>query len=274
MPEDKVMDRPGRSMHPQTSGNEAADEKQVIRVTTYNIHSCVDINRNVNCERFAGIIAELQADIVALQEVDAQKPFGKNRNQAGILADKLKMDYIFFPAENAGLHAFGLAILSRFPFIESHHRLLPSLYPRLNPRKRGAIRASIQTPDSPLHIINTHLSLFKLERRKQVKTLMGQDWLKAVPQDEPVILCGDLNAGPLSKTYRTLSRHLTDVQKELRILKGAATQPTFHSRSPLFRIDHIFVSQHLRTIQVEVTNSPDTRTASDHLPLTADLALL
>ena len=190
-----------------------------------------------------------------------------------ILAAKLKMDYIFFPAENAGLRAFGLAILSRFPFIEYNQSLLPSLYPRLNPRKRGVIRASIQISGGPLHIINTHLSLFKLERRRQVKTLMGQDWLMAVPQDEPVILCGDLNAGPLSQTYRTLSRRLRDVQKEIKGPKGAISQPTFHARSPLFRIDHIFVSHHLRAIHVEVTHTPDTRTASDHLPLTADLAI-
>ena len=102
---------------------------------------------------------------------------------------------------------------------------------------------------------------------------MGQDWLMAVPQDEPVILCGDLNAGPLSKTYRTLSRRLRDVQKEIKGPKGAISQPTFHARSPLFRIDHIFVSHHLRAIHVEVTHTPDTRTASDHLPLTADLAI-
>jgi endonuclease/exonuclease/phosphatase family metal-dependent hydrolase len=273
MPEYKAMDRSGRSMHPQTSGNETADGKQVIRVMTYNIHSCVNYKREVNCERFAGIIAELQADIVALQEVDAEKPFGKSRNQAGLLADRLKMDYIFFPSENAGLHAFGLAILSRFSFIESRHSLLPNLYPRLNPRKRGVIRTSIQLPDGPLHIINAHLSLFKLERRKQVKTLMGKDWLMAVPQDEPIILCGDLNAGPLSKTYRTFSRYLFDVQKEIKHPGGFNSQPTFHSKSPLFRIDHIFVSHHFQTLNVEVTNTPNTRTASDHLPLTVDLAI-
>ncbi len=241
---------------------------------TYNIHSCVDQNRTVNFDKFVGIIEKRQADIIALQEVDVQKPFDQNRNQAGMIADKLKMDHIFFPAEHSSLRAFGLAILSRYTLTASHGGLLPQLYARLKPRKRAAVRATLQTPAGPLHIVNAHLSLFKLERRGQLKNLLGRDWLAGVPAGEPVIFCGDLNAGPLSKTYRTLSRHLTDVQKELKILKGAATQPTFHSRSPLFRIDHIFVSQHLRTIQVEVTNSPDTRTASDHLPLTADLALL
>lgn len=253
--------------------SESIGGKHVIRVMTYNIHSCVDINRNINYEKIAGIIAELHADIVALQEVDAPMPLRPNRNQAGILADKLSLDYIFFPTENTGLHAFGLAILSRFAFIGSHHNLLPNLYPRLNSRKRGAVRASLQTPAGPLHIINVHLSLFKLERYIQLKTLLGRDWMSAIPTDDPLIICGDLNAGPFSKTYRTLARYLTDVQKEAGHPGPTVSQPTFHSKSPLFRIDHIFVSRHFRTLNVEVWRTADTQTASDHLPLIVDLAI-
>jgi len=262
-------------MHPKKSEKEATARKLRIRVMTYNIHSCVDQNRNVNFDKFVGIIEKCNADIIALQEVDAQKPFdqNRNRNQAGMIADKLKMDHIFFPAEHSSLRAFGLAILSRFAIIESHGDLLPQLYPRLKPRKRAAVRGTFQTPAGPLHFLNAHLSLFKLERRRQLKTLLGRDWLAAVPAGEPAILCGDLNAGPLSKTYRTVSRHLTDVQKEIQGPRGAASQPTFHSKSPLFRIDHIFVSRHFRTVNVEVIKTPVTQTASDHLPLTADLVV-
>jgi endonuclease/exonuclease/phosphatase family metal-dependent hydrolase len=267
----KTMDTTGLNKHLTTTEKEGLDRNHVIRIGTYNIHSCLDINRSVNPAKFTEIIRELNTDIVALQEVDAQMPLSPKQNQAWILADKLRMDYTFFPVENTGLHAFGLAILSRFAFNGCHHDVLPNLYPRLKPRKRGAIRASIQTPAGPIHVFNTHLSLFKLERRKQLKTLMGQDWLSAVPKDEPVIFCGDLNAGPLSKTYHTLSRHLTDVQKDLKNPCPSTLQPTFHSKSPLFRIDHIFVSRHFQTLNVEVTKTPDTQTASDHLPLLADL---
>jgi endonuclease/exonuclease/phosphatase family metal-dependent hydrolase len=258
--------------HPMESNKESGDTKNKIRIITYNIHGCVDSNRNVNPARFAGIIEKSNADIVALQEVDAQTPFSKNHNQAKILADDLGMDYIFFPAENTGLHSFGLAILSRFSFNEFYQSTLPNLYPRLNPRKRGAIRASIQTPAGPINIINTHLSLFKLERRKQLKALLGEDWLMTLPEDEPTIFCGDLNSGPTSKTYRTLSRLLVDVQKNINSPCLSISQPTFHSKSPLFRIDHIFVSHHFQILNVVVMKNPDTQTASDHLPLIADLA--
>jgi len=267
------MNRADLVMQPKKSEKEAAGGSHRIRIVTYNIHSCVDQNRMVNCDKFMDIIGTLQADIVALQEVDAWKAGEERLNQAAIFSDKLQMDYIFIPAEKAGLHAFGIAVLSRFPFLESHGGLLPQLYPRLKPRKRAAVLASLRTPAGPLHILNAHLSLFKLERRRQLKALLGRGWLASVPAGEPVIFCGDLNAGPLSKTYRTLSRHLTDVQKEIKAEKGTPPQPTFHSRSPLFRIDHIFVSLHFRTVSVDVIKTPDTRTASDHLPLTADLAV-
>ena len=261
------------SPNPIRPENEGGRGAYRIRVITYNIHSCVDKKRNVQTEKIAGIIDRLKADIVCLQEVDAPKPLTQNQNQARLFADQFGMDYCFFPVEKTGLHAFGLAIMSRFSFNEYHHNFLPNLFPRLKPRKRGAIRASIFTPAGPIHIINAHLSLFKLERRRQLKTLLGEDWLLAVPPDEPIIFCGDLNAGPLSKTYRTLTRLLTDVQKGRKNPNPSSSQPTFHSRSPLFRIDHIFVSHHFQTINVEVKNTPDTRTASDHLPLVADLEL-
>jgi len=130
----------------------------VVRVMTYNIHSCVNTNRKVNPQNVADIIRDADADIVALQEVDTEKPPDKNRNQARTLAEMLNMDYVFFPVETNGLHAFGLAILSRFSFEEYYYDWLPNLHPKLNPRKRGAIRATLQTPVGPIYCFNTHLS--------------------------------------------------------------------------------------------------------------------
>jgi endonuclease/exonuclease/phosphatase family metal-dependent hydrolase len=274
MPEHSQMEISALHQPKTTSEKESDESEHLIRIMTYNIHSCVDTNRNVNPSKLVEIIAEHNADIIALQEVDDQMPLRENQNQARFFADELGMKHIFFPTENSGLHKFGLAILSRFPFNRCHCIFLPNLYPRLKPRKRGSIRASIQTPAGPINLINTHLSLFKLERRKQLKTLLGESWLMAVPEDEPVVICGDMNAGPLSKTYRTLSRYLTDVQKDLKDSRSHVFQPTFHSKSPLFRIDHIFVSAHLKTISVEVRRTPGTQTASDHLPVVADLTIL
>jgi len=248
-----------------------ADGEFVVRAMSYNIHSCVNTNREVNPQKVANIIGELDADIVALQEVDAEKTTGKNRDQARILAEILNMDYVFFPVESNGPHVFGLAILSRFLFEEYCYDWLPNLYPKLNPRKRGAIRATLQTPGGPIYFFNTHLSLYKLERRKQLKALWDKKWLSSVSEDEPVIFCGDLNAGALSKTYRKLAKHFVDVQKALD--DPLLPKPTFHSKSPLFRIDHMFISKHFNPLKVEVPINTGTQMASDHLPLIAELVM-
>ena len=245
----------------------------VIRTMTYNIHGCVNKERQIRPDKIAEVIGELNVDIAALQEVDLEKNHENNRNQADRLARILKMDHVFFPVEDKGLHAFGLAVLSRFPFEEVHTHRLPNLYPKLKLelRKRGVIRTKVKTPAGPIQLFNTHLSLFQLERRKQLDALLLKNRLSPVPNDEPVIFCGDLNAGPLSATYRKLSRKFIDVQTESN--HPLLPKPTFHSRSPFLRIDHIFVSPHFVPTKVDVISNSRVQMLSDHLPLFAELVL-
>jgi len=93
---------------------------------------------------------------------------------------------------------------------------------------------------------------------------------QAVSQSR-LILCGDLNAIPGSLVYRTLNRRLRDVQAwTFRHWPMA----TFPSRFPLIRLDYIFINDLLQAEKVQVPQSPQTRSASDHLPLIADLRLL
>jgi endonuclease/exonuclease/phosphatase family metal-dependent hydrolase len=246
------------------------DESTALRVVSYNIHGCVDAVRKVDPLRLAGIIGEIDADVVALQEVDAEKPFSRDRNQARIIGEALDLEYLYFPVENTGPHAFGLAILSRYPIEQSIFIRLPNLYPGLNPRKRGGMLATLGISTGRVHLINTHLSVFKVERHSQLNAVLSWTGFSA-SLSEPTIFCGDLNAGPRSLTCCKLSRYLTNVQKFS--ARGRLPQATFHSRSPLFRIDHIFVSDHFMSSRAEVVRTPQTVKASDHLPLVADLKI-
>ena len=249
---------------------EDLDDKILLRVMTYNIHGCIGADRDVNPGKIAAIIADLDVDIVALQEVDAGHPTREYRDQAQMIADVLGVEHIYFPVELEGLRRFGLAVLSRFPIVGFDQVRLPNVYPLLNPRKRGALCARLETPVGPINLINTHLSLFRLERRLQLTSLMSGDDFTAVPVNEPLVFCGDLNSGPSSDTYKQVSRLLTDVQTAS--LSGSA-EDTFHAKSPFFRIDHIFVSSHFTPLKTEVRKTADTAAASDHLPLVVDLAL-
>jgi endonuclease/exonuclease/phosphatase family metal-dependent hydrolase len=247
-------------------------ENSNLRVMTYNIHSCVNMDGKVSPERVAAVIDEITPDLVALQEVDAGIPRTHYQKQAKILGEILSMDYRFFPVVKNGYQKYGLAILSRFPFQSVSIGWLPGWYPKLNLQKRGVIRAIFQTSYGSVNFFNTHLSLFRLERRKQLMALLGKDWLMAVPGYEPVIFCGDLNAVPVSPVYRRLSRYLTDAQKSS--ISSKRPQPTFPSRGPLFRIDHIFISKHFRTLRTGVPVNENSRLASDHLPLCVDLEII
>ena len=251
----------------KTSGNSN------IRAVTYNIHSCVNMDGKVCPERIAAVIDELSPDVVALQEVDAGIPRTHHQDQAKIIGEILNMDFRFFPVVKNGDQKYGLAILSRFPFQDVRVGWLPSLYSKLKLKlqKRGVMWAILKTSSGPLHFFNTHMSLYRHERRKQSRVLLGKDWLMAAPKEEPLVFCGDMNAGPLSPIYRGLSRYLMDVQKTPNASKRS--KPTFPSRRPLFRIDHMFISPHLKTLNTVIPISENSRLASDHLPLCADLAI-
>jgi endonuclease/exonuclease/phosphatase family metal-dependent hydrolase len=57
--------------------------------------------------------------------------------------------------------------------------------------------------------------------------------------------------------------HFQDAQS----LTTIKPRPTFPSRFPLLRIDHVFVSQEIRVTSSSIVFDPLARRASDHLPL-------
>lgn len=246
-----------------------AGRSDTIRIMTYNIHSGVNMDGNVRLQPIVRVIRAMNPDIVALQEVDVGLLHTGGRHQAKILGDSLGMEFFFFPLVQFQTRHYGLAFLSRVPFTVVKYDRLPTVLPRLRFQNRGAVWIRLNHSSRPIHVFNTHLGLFHRERLRQIQALLGKHWLKAIPQDEAVVLCGDLNAGPLSRVYRKLSANLSDVQKKSG--NGQRPKPTFSSRRPILRIDHIFVSSHFVPLSVKVVESRITRMASDHLPLFAKL---
>jgi endonuclease/exonuclease/phosphatase family metal-dependent hydrolase len=256
----------------KSAGKKKARELN-LRIMTYNIHSCVNMDGQVLPKRIVDVIHPFDPDVIALQEVDAGIPRTRNQDQAKFIANALDMDYRFFPVITQGSQKYGLTILSRFTFLNVSVDWLPVLYPRLklNLQRRGVMWAILETSAGPVHFFNTHLSLFQLERLRQVRALLSKDWLMAVPADEAVVFCGDLNAIPFSPVYRRLSRYLMDARKNSP--HSLRSRPTFPSRRPIFRIDHIFISKHFRPLRTVVPVDESSRLASDHLPLYAELQL-
>lgn len=287
---------------PYGSKAPASKKNYTIKIWNHNIHSCKPLNGKCDPKRTAKVIARYAPDIVTLQEVDVHKKRSNHVNQAEFIASLLNMDYRFFPLVEEGKEKYGIAILSRFPISEitcgylpgasatsrekkkKKHDLLftaeksprlprPEEEPLKEREQRGVMLAGIETPKGMIQVLNTHFGLHPKERKEQVKTLMEKGWVKkALEENGPVILCGDFNAGEGSPVYKTISRHLLDIQKYR--ANGRPPKSTFASWLPFRRIDHVFVSSHFRPVQVHIPKDYETRMVSDHLPVFAQVAFL
>lgn len=241
-----------------------------IRVMTYNVHGCVGMDGRLDEQRIAAVIAAASPDVVALQELDVERQRSRGLNQARHLAEHLKMDFHFHPALTQLSEQYGDAVLSRLPMTLVKQGILPTSTSRLAFEPRGALLVKILVGDQHVHLLNTHLGLSWSERQAQVQALLSLEWMDEASGHHPFILCGDLNAVPGSRVYRTLTRKLRDVQ---RWTLRSRPRATFPSRWPVTRLDHLFINHCLTIKNVEVPGNAQTRMASDHLPLIADLAL-
>ncbi len=101
---------------------------------------------------------------------------------------------------------------------------------------------------------------------------MRSGWLGSVAHGEPIVFCGDFNSVPGLPVYRLMATLLRDVQTARRNRLDRA-HPTFSSRWPRLRLDHMFVSPAFEVLAAQVPAHEPYRTVSDHLPLWADLRL-
>ena len=162
-------------------------------VASYNIHKGVGSDLRRDPARTLAVLREIDADLVALQEVDRR--FG---DRAGVLdlarlADETGLEPVALDrslgARAAGWH--GNLLLVRKARIEGAEALtLPGLEPR------GAIVADLRIGDRPLRVIAAHLGLVRRSRLAQARRLAAEI---GGLDDRPTLMMGDLNewrAGP------------------------------------------------------------------------------
>ena len=242
-----------------------------LKILSYNIHSCRNMDRRYNPARTAKKIAGFHADIIALQEVDVGHRQSGYINQAAYIADHLDMSFDFFTLKESPSGRYGLALLSRFPIHDLNCGTLPAAFAAKPVEKRGVMMARIASPVGHVRVLNTHLGLRAKDRKLQAAALAGSRWIcNDRTSNVPVILCGDFNAGPGSIVYKTFCRHLADIQKVFQ--NRRYPRPTFASWLPVRRIDHIFISRHFSVKDVKVPMDYETRMVSDHLPLYGEIA--
>ncbi|MDZ4053879.1 MAG: EEP domain-containing protein, partial [Phenylobacterium sp.] len=147
------------------------------RIITYNVHRCVGTDRRLDVGRIADVIASLEPDIVALQELDVGRIRTGNVDQAHEIAQRLKMAVHFHPAMMVEEELYGDAILTAYPEQMVQVGPLPGYgrIPQLEPR--GALWIAVEIDGKSVQIINTHLGLVPREQQIQAACLAGPAWL-------------------------------------------------------------------------------------------------
>lgn len=242
-----------------------------LKVMTFNIHHGAGADDLVDLARIAQVVQDSGADVVGLQEVD--RHFGARSDfvdQASWLARALNMHLVY--GANLDLdplspdqprRQYGTAILSHAPILDWDNTYLPRFG---NHEQRGLLRARINVRGVPVQVYNTHLqhndAAERLAQAQAITQLIGTP-------DESVVLLGDLNATPAAPEIRALVETLVDAWEAA----GLGAGYTYPSEDPDRRIDYIMQSDDVVVRTVAVVTTPLATSASDHLPVVADVAL-
>ena len=226
---------------------------QPIRIASYNIHGCVGGDGRFDAGRVARVIGELDADVVALQEVESRR---LGFNTLEMLARETGYDAIHGPTVSGPQGDYGNGLLTRHAACVV--RRIDLGVGRREPR--GAIDVDLSCAGLPLRVLAVHLGLMPHERREQVQRLLRA--LEDGPEDQPTVLLGDINEWLLwGRPLRWLHAHFGETR----------VPPSFPSWLPFLALDRIWVKPASLPLSVRVHRSRLARQASDHLPICAQI---
>lgn len=229
-----------------------------LRVATYNIQS----GRSSSLAGVAAALREMDADLIALQEVQRGVDRDAPVDQARELAAKLGMYSAYAPAKNKGDGDFGVAVLSRLPLVAAERVPLAATF---SGEPRVALDVTACAGDRSLRFVAVHGDVMPWAARSNSEHVAQ---LITPSVGEGVIVAGDFNLRPDDEGPGFLKRAgLVDV------IASFAEGPTFPTRPGLQprRIDYLFLDSPLAQ-RVRAVVIPQTQ-ASDHFPVVADVDL-
>lgn len=235
-----------------------------IRVATYNVHKCRGLDRRISIERIASVIRELDADVIALQEVlrveNGRPQYDQLRRLAALLDG-----YAHCFGENRELYggAYGNLTLSRMPITACINYDVTWR----KRERRGCLRTDVPLGNGMLlHVFNVHLGTGFVERRHQARRLLSDEVLNRSEFSGPRIVVGDFNEWTRGLASRMMGDAFEAVDPRA-FLRYARTYPGV---LPLLHLDHFYFDKHLQLHSYRLHRSRVALVASDHLPLVAE----
>ena len=229
-----------------------------LTFASYNIHKAVGLDRRRDSDRILAILNEIDADVVALQEVD---------RRIGLRETVLPLSHIedytpYHPVQlnhrpdSLGWHGNALLVRRSIAIAEAAVVPLPVLEPR------GAIRADLIAQGRRFRVVGMHLDLSGLRRRHQVRAILAH--LDRCDGPCPTVLMGDCNEWGVRRGA------LTEFGDPWRVLSTGRSFPSHH---PVAQLDRIVVSPDWHVDGCGVHHSTLAARGSDHLPIWARLDL-
>jgi len=237
-----------------------------VRIATYNIHKCQGLDRRISPTRIASVIRELDADIIALQEVLDVRNGRPEFDQVRCLVEELK-DYHPTFGENRQLYggAYGNMTLSREPPLFSFNYDLTWR----GRERRGCLRTDFKLDHKLLHVFNVHLGTSFIERRHQARRLVSADVLHDTELSGRKIVAGDFNEWTKGLASRLMGGafRTADFRGFLRYRR------TYPGVFPLLHLDHFYYDTAISLVSLHLDRSRKALVASDHLPSVGEFAV-
>lgn len=238
---------------------------QKFRIATYNIHKCKGLDLRTSPERIADVLREIDADIIALQEVVSLEDGRAADDQARFIADEIGFEYRLAENRKHLEGRYGNVVLSRFPIVADANFNITVA----GREPRGCQHVDVRLASGALlHVYNIHLGTAFFERRKQVKRLLDDEILNR-RHHAPRIMLGDFNEWTRGLTSKLLAAHFRSADLREHLSRKRSYPGIF----PFLHLDHIYYDRHLKIENAFLHRSRLALLASDHLPLVADFRL-
>ncbi len=231
-----------------------------IRVASYNVHKCRGLDRRTTPERVSEVIREIDADIVAIQEVlnveNGRPEYDQTRRIAAALDG---VTWCFGETRKSHGGAYGNVTLSRLPIqlcqnydVTWRHR-----------ERRGCLRTDLAlSKHLVLHVFNVHLGTGFVERRHQARRLLSDEVLKRPDFTGPRIVVGDFNEWTRGLASKLMGSAFEVVEPR-----------TYPGMLPVLHLDQLYYDKQFSLKTFRLHRSRKSLMASDHLPLVAEFEL-